>query len=519
MENKFKIVCLGSLILATEFFVLGEKEADVQVVKGGKKEFNITDRHMTFKDGVQVPKAGMEAHNNANNGAGFRDNIILEGRGSSRSEIKGQLSIKDNSVENLFIVDKNGVYVDGGSFSGADNVILSGKNKDGGPNGTVELVDVKRAKEDGIKADSKKLQIHVQDASVIGELNPAQSEAIFDNQKKFDGTRWRLRRDKKDSERGVQVSYHYDKNSTRKAYKPGRFWGWNSYKRQIDVPQMIRIVDPNTGKRIYYTNPKTQKKTLSYFPYYPKGTPNHLSGTKGYEAPFNNVALMPRPQPNPIGAGVPVRQLPVGDNLGQQQRDVFQPNVQSSPNSIPDYVPGHPRPVEGAVKKDGANTAGSEKQGTTENGTSITMPYYDENPSKHAESFEELVQWKQDRGDRELDNKRTIMKSSTSSVTTDTPYWDSFENNYEDTSRTGFGDMNKTEAIRSNIPGGTDLVDFSHLDNSFFLEKIPSETSSKVEGEGSAERLNLSSAQADELSAETSKNKDNRRRLREESNS
>ena len=112
------------------------------------------------------------------------------------------------------------------------------------------------------------------------------------------------------------------------------------------------------------------------------------------------------------------------------------------------------------------------------------------------------------------------MKSGTPSTVTETSYGDYF---YDNTPRTegmtAFDGMD-TETIRSNTPSNsTDFVDFSHLDSSFFSEKIPSETSSKLKGEGSVEHLNLSSAQADELSAESSGNRDNRRRLREESNS
>lgn len=502
MENKFKIVCLGSLMLATEFFVLGEKEAEITDIKGGKKEFTITDAHMTFKDGVQVPKAGMDAHNNANGGVGFRDNIILEGRGQHRSEIKGQLSIKDNSVENLFIVDKNGIYVDGGSFSGADNVILSGKNTEGGPNGTIELMDLKRAKEDGITPNSRKLQVHVQDTRVIGELTKSKSKAIFNNQEKYDGTwRWGWL-DKKDSERGVEIFYYYN---------PG------------DIFENLgeRVLEQHTnGKKQWEYEKKPQQGTnRARYKGDTQGVFERIAW-KDRKSPFEVVKLIPRPQPNPIGVGVPVQQLPVGDNLGQQQGDVSQlssqPNVQSSPNSIPDYVTGTPGPVEGAVKKDGSNPAGSGKQGTTEGGTSTPTPYYDENPFKYAENFEEFVQRKQDRGDRGLDNKSTTITSNTTSVTTEILSEDSFGYNYGDTPRkegvTSFDVVDKT--IKPDNDGS--FVDFYHLDSSYLPELISTETSSKLEGEGSAERLNLSSAQADELSAEASEDRGNRRRLEEE---
>lgn len=478
MENKFKIVCLGSLILATEFFVLGEKEADVQVAKGGKKEFNITDSHMTFKDGVQVPKAGMEAHNNANNGAGFRDNIILEGRGSSRSEIKGQLSIKDNSVKNLFIVDKNGVYVDGGSFSGADNVILSGKNKDGGPNGTVELVDVKRAKEDGIIPNSKKLQIHVQDASVIGELNPTQSKAIFNNQEAVAGG-W-LGRGAKDAERGVEVSYHYEPGNKRKVYNGKSHWllgapSWEIKEDKVKETKMVKYTE--------------FKQKLGKYHYFPEDSQARRAKTAGYEAPKGVIGLM-----NQIdGRNQQPDIVPVQPN----SNDGGRPVVQSA-----DYM----------QRQAQAKGQSGKKQRTEGDTTTPNDDFKDKYGGIN--SFEELVQ------DMWLDDQATTMKSGTPSTVTETSYGDYF---YDNTPRTegmtAFDGMD-TETIRSNTPSNsTDFVDFSHLDSSFFSEKIPSETSSKLKGEGSVEHLNLSSAQADELSAESSGNRDNRRRLREESNS
>ena len=484
MENKFKIVCLGSLILATEFFVLGEKEAEIIDIKGGKKEFTITDAHMTFKDGVQVPKAGMDAHNNANGGAGFRDNIILEGRGSSRSEIKGQLSIKDNSVENLFIVDKNGIYVDGGSFSGADNVILSGKNKDGGPNGTVELVDLKRAKEDGIKADSKKLQVHVQDARVIGELNLAQSEAIFDNQEAVAGGLFG--RGAKDAERGVEVSYHYNPGDKRKEYDGKSLWiiggpSWMIREDNVQETKMVRYTEVN--------------QRLTKYRYLPKNTQIGRAKTAGYKAPEDVVALM-----NQIdGRNQQPNIVPVQPNPNDERRPVVQSESHGS-----DYMQRQAKGQSGKKQRTEGDT-------TTPN---------DDFKDKYGgiNSFEELVQ------DMWLDDQATTMKSGTPSTVTETSYGDYF---YDNTPRTegmtAFDGMDKTrdtETIRSNVPtNNTDLVDFSHLDSSFFSKTISTESSSMLEEEGSFERLNLSSAQADELSAEASEDRGNRRRLREESNS
>lgn len=100
-----------------------------------KTSFDITDSHMTFKDGFNVPKGGTEAYNTR----GY-ENIIFEDKSPNISKIEGLLDIAGRRAEKLFIVNKNGITVDGGSFKGMNRVVFSALNS-----GPIEIKCVKRS--------------------------------------------------------------------------------------------------------------------------------------------------------------------------------------------------------------------------------------------------------------------------------------------------------------------------------------------------------------------------------------
>ena len=152
MIMKFKIVYVIVLLVAQNVFTFGQKEAVISEDCTGVPTFDITDPHMVFSNGLSVPEVGMNAHNK--NGY---DEIYLQDLSGRRSEILGQLSIEDHAVTSLTIINPNGIYVDGGSFFGAEKITLSALGQ-----GDVWF-NPSRAVLDTHSVTAKKPEVHIQD--------------------------------------------------------------------------------------------------------------------------------------------------------------------------------------------------------------------------------------------------------------------------------------------------------------------------------------------------------------------
>ena len=154
---KFKIVYVIVLLVIQNAFIFGQKEVVITKDSTGVPTFDITDPLMVFSKGLSVPEIGMDAHNKN----GYNE-IYLQDLSNKMSEILGQLSIKDHAVTSLTIINPNGIFVNGGSFLGAEKITLSALGR-----GDVWF-NPSRVVLEKSTAMPKKPEVHVQDLNVFG---------------------------------------------------------------------------------------------------------------------------------------------------------------------------------------------------------------------------------------------------------------------------------------------------------------------------------------------------------------